>query len=779
MEQAQEKYKGQPWMTLFDFKPEDVPIACNSVKGCTLVNNYQNKLLFFTTGAKVEPAWEYVRYHGSKLAAAQKAVKMKGSLYAKLAMGWSYSESKPGLYCSETLSGAMQYMHAGRSDGRVMTVLRTVYAQRVNNSRHNKIINPPEDHVSVGFVVCFTGPDKDQFVMTADLRPLVDPAFHINCSEAYRAYSLKVWRKALATAGVKDPTAVEDVPIEVDMPVQPAVLMEEQAEVVLPVVQEAAQEAFQIAEKAAVVQEAVLSKTDIEDKVELMTAGKSSSSFSPRIARLVDTFTEKLSLQGTGEVIRCLGHLDFKSVRGANLFEDVEELQDEANKLPFKTANVTRKAVINIWQAALSICKQMIRDKANAADTAVLTKPPLPQAPAMMVGCTPKNMAVPSNPFFKKQRLEQVPILKTTGAPLVAAELPVWTKSRDAEIVLWQKLMEAGERSAVFLEFESASKPTQERIKQMRLAEWEQLPIEALRTKISALRRWASFAREAQMDIWQPPAYGFRLYLHAQMERGSSVPKQQMEQLQWCAVQLGLKWTLEMIPAGASVSLPGPLKQATVMPLRVWHKLESTATASKNLYVKLVCAVWALLVLGGVRFAHLQRSKIFGLKAGYAVFLCSMGKSRSGGSRRPFHWTVPLAGLRASFVSIITAAIETAPMAYRHSSSALFWILPDLICQGNDLGTATGFKPTPMKIGKFHALTRNLLERDADEAIRKDAVSLSSYSARRLMPTLADIAKVPPEFRSIFGHWSGNKVIQNMPRHLAMPRRYSEAHGFT
>ena len=55
------------------------------------------------------------------------------------------------------------------------------------------------------------------------------------------------------------------------------------------------------------------------------------------------------------------------------------------------------------------------------------------------------------------------------------------------------------------------------------------------------------------------------------------------------------------------------------------------------------------------------------------------------------------------------------------------------------------------------------------------APTVSGYAARRLLTTVADIVRAPPQNRIVLGHWSGNQQLQGTAAAMAMPSRCGDS----
>ena len=76
-----------------------------------------------------------------------------------------------------------------------------------------------------------------------------------------------------------------------------------------------------------------------------------------------------------------------------------------------------------------------------------------------------------------------------------------------------------------------------------------------------------------------------------------------------------------------------------------------------------------------------------------------------------------------------------------------------------------------MSLSRFHRLSRQLFMSSPLHMPRKEVKQMSSYSARRLLPSLADLLQLSPADRANIGTWKGGRRSE---RHgLDMANAYS------
>jgi hypothetical protein len=218
------------------------------------------------------------------------------------------------------------------------------------------------------------------------------------------------------------------------------------------------------------------------------------------------------------------------------------------------------------------------------------------------------------------------------------------------------------------------------------------------------------------------------------------------------------------------------------MQLQLWVFFEnmiSGKSASTNAFERIIALAWIMMLMGGPRFAHFQRSQLVQLFPAFAVFVCSLGKSKSHGRRRPFYWAIPRYGLyfQGEIVSTFLQLVSGSGTSSKPCGSATAYLLPDFGPNGCSMGRADRLTGHLMPIQRFHALTRDFLSFYPEVA--ELASSTTTYSARRLFPTIADAVQMAGDKRKDLGHWKGSKELAANQQNTQMADRYSEARSFS
>ena len=203
-----------------------------------------------------------------------------------------------------------------------------------------------------------------------------------------------------------------------------------------------------------------------------------------------------------------------------------------------------------------------------------------------------------------------------------------------------------------------------------------------------------------------------------------------------------------------------------------------TLCASENKVAALVAAGIVIITRGGVRYAHAQRSKLIECTPQGALFECSEGKSRHEGKPAPpFQWWVPEVtsdtgpfpkGCVAQFCSV---------MRKLGLKSDIDFILPKLDPPGKGVLGASKVVREPMSLAAFNRTLFQITGLRDKDMIQNSRPTLTSYSLRRLAPTLANTCGLLLHERLPFGNWRGeglDKVEADAARKAALPLLYAD-----
>ena len=345
-------------------------------------------------------------------------------------------------------------------------------------------------------------------------------------------------------------------------------------------------------------------------------------------------------------------------------------------------------------------------------------------------------------------------------------------------VSMWTLFMDLGPSGALWSSYAALCGDLRSQHESMAKESWSDLPKTSLRGTLSILSRWKSWAVQRRIPWRAPQPTHIALWLRALQSRGPTVANGAFHSLRWAETHLGFRahTACVQVKAQGTVRAAHRERQATPLSIRVWMFFERAAS-STNDFVAMLSLIWLLLIAGTVRFAHVQRSRIERLGDRMLVGCASRGKKRCQGKRRPFQWSVPRFGLGGiDFGGRLQAAIERAAAGQDIPSFLMFDFAP----ARSSLANVTSFAPCAMPYSRFLNFTRSLLASEPLGFSKADCRAITTYSARRLLPSLADSAGLSITDRLAVGGWAdpapeaGPSAMNTQARRMAMPSRYSD-----
>ena len=176
----------------------------------------------------------------------------------------------------------------------------------------------------------------------------------------------------------------------------------------------------------------------------------------------------------------------------------------------------------------------------------------------------------------------------------------------------------------------------------------------------------------------------------------------------------------------------GQAQAATLEPSMVLHLLGTLELTIADPHWPLIFCAYAMC-FGVVRHAHLQSSYLVGGNGGILVFWCTKGKT---GSRGGFAWSVPRYCGTLDLLQVLGSHLNKVRP---HSGPAFrrwHWL-------GFDSATAQ-----PVDTPQFIRILRPHF------SAAMDTTSLSSYSFRRVLPTLAGYVELSETEKLALGQWT-------------------------
>ena len=311
--------------------------------------------------------------------------------------------------------------------------------------------------------------------------------------------------------------------------------------------------------------------------------------------------------------------------------------------------------------------------------------------------------------------------------------------------------------------------------KGLMLETWAELPVSSLTAALGVVTRWKSWAVQRKIPWRSPKASHVALWLRSLRVRGPTAAHGAFATMRWVEQHVGLKahTSVAQVRAQGAVAPVHIERQAEPMPIRVWLYLEHCAL-SENAFVSAIALTWLFMLAGVIRYTHVQRSEITGLTSCMIKGIASRGKRRTQGKRRPFEWSVPRFSLKGLDLGArLQAYIGGASAGQPPPAFLLFDFLPARV----GIRQVSSFAPRAMPMRRFIAFTRAMLSSGPLGLSKRECELITTYSARRVLPSVADAAGCSISERLAVGAWADpapDGTLQMQARRLAMPVRYSE-----
>ena len=508
--------------------------------------------------------------------------------------------------------------------------------------------------------------------------------------------------------------------------------------------------------------------------------------FTPRLELLTVRVEQQLPEEDKGKVRRLISSLEMSSVRHSNGYDDVAEFQQEAerfcNTKGLRISIAVRSGLRCIWESAQLAVLRNVKAKVESKElqtsskAAGPSKPPLPSpppqkarpplpAPPMKIGYG--QATVVANPRYKGVPPKaEAPKEQNFGEKVTAAQLESEVQLRQKLEQLWSIAISA--QGKVALEFKQVPPKLQQKLHDMYIKERLLCPFPTLVSRLGTWKRFKEWCQESDFAMYNTEPYHIRMFLHDQQERGTTVAKSQLAGLRWLEEHLGVNFHTkdQSVQAATTSTEIAEIHQAIPISVRIWITLER-ATEANNQFVQILAATWIVLILSSLRYAHLQRSRLIFLSRYFLVGLCALSKGKRDGRRRPYKWVIPRLHVASpnDFVTILIG-ILSLPVGEDPVENQPTFILPDFGPPRASLAKVNCLLGKAMPIGRFHVLSRQLLQ-----SMNVDEV-LTSYRARRLLPTVADLLQYPAPDRARLGAWA-SKEVQQADRDSKMANRYS------
>ena len=394
--------------------------------------------------------------------------------------------------------------------------------------------------------------------------------------------------------------------------------------------------------------------------------------------------------------------------------------------------------------------------------------------PATQTYVIPSCGALLQSPSLIKRR-------RLTAAPANEAELHLQSlQLRERKVVeaavseLWALFLEVGARSSQWSDYVVLSPSDKEQFANMFFDDMCLVALPTLQAALRLMQRWRRHCAESNIEPWQPSSIHVAIWLRSLKERGPTAPHGAYATLKWVEKKLGLDFhtSSDRVRGQSAVPQCHTESQAKPLTLSLILGLESLI-CSRNQAVGALALTWLLLTYAVLRFAHLQRSVILRVLDNGIAAKASLGKRRSQGRRRPFEWRAPRFGVAGCDIG--SAVHEHLGRSFGDKTQPGFF-LPDFAPPRCALQTATGFSAKPMSLGRFSRLSQQMFQQAPFSLSDMNAALLTSYSARRVLPTIAELVRLDPHEMLLVGDWKGARG--DFPD-ISMPMRYADQKLYT
>ena len=273
-------------------------------------------------------------------------------------------------------------------------------------------------------------------------------------------------------------------------------------------------------------------------------------------------------------------------------------------------------------------------------------------------------------------------------------------------------------------------------------------------TATSSLRRWIRFASERQLSVVAPAPAELAAFFREVALGGPTAAASVYQSLSWLDKKFGIGWPLQHFLVCPYKLLSSGHASKQAKELEPWEFLNLVALAEE---LTGPCRTVAAFVLQSavscIRFAHVQRSRLIAVHAGWLEYECSMGKSRQGGRRPPYRWACPEV-CRGSFSLVET--LQQFHEEVAHPKATFLW--PAIQLSSEHLWQIleeTPFRTNrQMSRSRFMECFRGLLTR---AGLHPSKAHTAHYNRlRRFMPTAAMVFQCSAADAQAVGSWTEN-----------------------
>ena len=478
-----------------------------------------------------------------------------------------------------------------------------------------------------------------------------------------------------------------------------------------------------------------------------------SAPLTPRLAQILQEVVPERAIP---HVVQRLTEIDFVSTRAANSYDNAMELVTV-----LKVGSSTWSRLI--YELSESECSRSVRRRIEAATT-LRPKAPMPKA-------LPRNAVVTT----QLRRPTPLAVVQETLAESAALPVDGLSIQHDAAVAalleVYLEVLPYTSRGATFQAWPEDMKST---YIQWFKSEWGSFSVRALRHAIETLKRFRNWCATNDIRFHMASGPTILLFLLEMKKDGRSLTTLSRS-LQIIKDNFGFSWPLDDFEVKRVVTSSADkdvkeVKQAVPFQYAHWYHWNVLLASSSDL-VKWIAVINILIIQGVLRFVHIQRSILTNVDSTGIYGLASLGKSARGRSgsegRRPFRWCAPKVTPWNTDYSVILDGLLN-----KYNITAAGFLLPSFGPRGSRIEQLTTVESFPMTLSRFHQLSRSLLMTEPLSLSSTDAAVFSSYSGRRLLPTVADLARLDDADRLRVGGWLSEEVREKS-KMVKMPNVYA------
>ena len=451
----------------------------------------------------------------------------------------------------------------------------------------------------------------------------------------------------------------------------------------------------------------------------------------------------------------------------ANRYDSEEEVLSASRQVLGNANLSTISQLVSLWELANHWADDAAEQTARCYSEPLCRQDQRVSVPSSQIGQFGKTLSVLPRQKFRRRRFVAEPITAPSDASKYA---------QPRADQLWLLFLQINDAGSLWNQYCTLSGPLQEAFGQSKIESWLACPTSTLSRAVNTASRWAAWCEQNGVSPWMPSALEVGLWLRSLRAKGPTAARGAFAALKWLQRHVGAPFhTASEEVASYGVDAPEHEEiPASPMSVALWVLLEQVlGSANAGDPFKLLSACWIFLLVGCVRFKHLQQSRLIECYADGLEFLCAKGKARVRGAQRPFRWRMPRFGITG--IDLFKVWSKLLRTAFEDLKGVGF-VLPDFRPKRVPLERVTGLAEGPMPRWKFTRLSTAMFKQLGVTYVHRGKPSALTYASRRVLPTLADIAGFRPREMLAIGAWMDSKrpSLQEMSWRLAMPLRYSD-----